>query len=301
MKIVRAVSTALAVLVVASGCSSPGPTSGGRLDVLVSFYPLQYVAEQVGGDQVTVSNLTHPGSEPHDLELTAKQVASLATADLVIYEKGFQAAVDTAVAEQKPSRVLDAAALVPLRVTTGFEAEQGATTALDPHSWLDPTTMVTYAKAVAEQLALARPAQAAAFRQRADTLAASLTTLDTEFRTGLARCDRTAFVTSHAAFGYLAERYGLEQVGITGLSPDAEPTPARLAEVQQVAKAKGVTTIFSETLASPALANALAKDLGLTTDVLDPLEGITDRSRGTDYPAVMRSNLAALEKANGCH
>jgi zinc transport system substrate-binding protein len=161
--------------------------------------------------------------------------------------------------------------------------------------------MVTYAKAVAEQLALARPAQAAAFRQRADTLAASLTTLDTEFRTGLARCDRTAFVTSHAAFGYLAERYGLEQVGITGLSPDAEPTPARLAEVQQVAKAKGVTTIFSETLASPALANALAKDLGLTTDVLDPLEGITDRSRGTDYPAVMRSNLAALEKANGCH
>jgi zinc transport system substrate-binding protein len=266
---------------------------------VVAFYPLQYVTEQVGGDQVNVTSLTQPGVEPHDLELTAKQVASLATADLVFYEKGFQAAVDAAVAEQKPARVLDATALVPLRVTAGFDAEQGAS-ALDPHSWLDPTTLITYAKAVAEQLAVARPEQAATFRQRADTLAASLTTLDTEFRTGLARCDRTAFVTSHAAFGYLAERYGLEQVGITGLSPDAEPTPARLAEVQKVAQSKGVTTIFSETLASPALANALAKDLGLTTDVLDPLEGITDQSRGSDYPAVMRSNLAALEKANGC-
>jgi zinc transport system substrate-binding protein len=266
---------------------------------VVAFYPLQYVTDQVGGDQVNATSLTQPGVEPHDLELTAKQVASLAKADLVFYEKGFQAAVDAAVAEQKPARVLDATALVPLRVTTGFDAALGSS-ALDPHSWLDPTTLITYAKAVADQLSVARPEQAAAFRQRADTLAASLTTLDTEFRTGLARCDRTAFVTSHAAFGYLSERYGLEQVGITGLSPDAEPTPARLAEVQKVARSKGVTTIFSETLASPALANALAKDLGLRTDVLDPLEGITDQSRGTDYPAVMRSNLAALEKANGC-
>ncbi len=300
MKVLRPLVVALSMLLVLTGCTKPS-VGDGRLRIVVAFYPLQYVAEQVGGDLVTATNLTHPGSEPHDLELTAQQVASLATADLVFYEKGFQPAVDTAVSEQRPSRVLDAATLVPLRVTTGFEAEQGAATALDPHSWLDPTTMATYGKAVAEQLALARPEQAAAFRQRADALAAALTTLDTEFRTGLARCDRTAFVTSHAAFGYLAERYGLEQVGITGLSPDAEPTPARLAEVQQVAKAKGVTTIFAETLASPALAKALATDLGLTTDVLDPLEGITDQSRGTDYPAVMRSNLAALEKANGCH
>ncbi|MGV8847937.1 MAG: metal ABC transporter substrate-binding protein [Propionibacteriaceae bacterium] len=299
MKALRAAAAVLTFLLVATGCSTRPPADPSRLTVVVAFYPLQYVTDQVGGDQVNVTSLTQPGVEPHDLELTAKQVASLATADLVFYEKGFQAAVDAAVDDQKPARVLDATALVPLRVTTGFDAEQGSS-ALDPHSWLDPTTLITYAKAVAEQLAVARPEQATAFRQRADTLAASLTTLDTEFRTGLARCDRTAFVTSHAAFGYLAERYGLEQVGITGLSPDAEPTPARLAEVQKVAQSKGVTTIFSETLASPALANALAKDLGLRTDVLDPLEGITDQSRGTDYVSVMRSNLAALEKANGC-
>jgi zinc transport system substrate-binding protein len=267
---------------------------------VVAFYPLQYVTEGVGGDAVIVTSLTSPGMEPHDLELTAKQVAAVGSSDLVFYEKGFQAAVDAAVNEQHPSRVLDAATLVPLRATTGFEAEEGSASNLDPHTWLDPATMITYANAVAEQLSQARPEHAEMFRQRAQALVASLTALDTEFRTGLAHCDRMAFVTSHAAFGYLAERYGLEQVGITGLSPDAEPTPARLAAVQKIAKEKGVTTIFSETLASPALAEALAKDLGLKTDVLDPLEGVTAESRGTDYPSIMRSNLTALKTANGC-
>jgi zinc transport system substrate-binding protein len=160
--------------------------------------------------------------------------------------------------------------------------------------------MIKYASAVAAQLAQARPAAATDFQTRADALVKELTTLDTEFSAGLASCQRTVFVTSHAAFGYLAERYGLEQVGIAGLTPDAEPTPSRLAEVQKIAQQKGVTTIFSETLASPALANALASDLGLKTDVLDPLEGITSSSRGTDYPSVMRSNLTALRTANGC-
>lgn len=290
----------LAFLLLVTGCSTHTPSDQSRLSVVVAFYPFQYVAEQVGGDQVNVTSLTHPGVEPHDLELTAKQVASVASADLVIYEKTFQAAVDAAVEQQHPKRVVDAAAIVPLRATTGFEAEEGPTSALDPHTWLDPNSLITYAHAVADQLGQARPDQAPNFRARADALAASLTALDGEFRTGLAQCQRKVFVTSHAAFGYLAERYDLEQVGITGLSPDAEPTPTRLAEVQKVAQAKGVTTIFSETLASPALANALAKDLNLKTDVLDPLEGITDQSRGTDYPSVMRSNLTALKTANGC-
>jgi zinc transport system substrate-binding protein len=273
-----------------------------RLNVLVAFYPLQYVVSQVGGDLVSVTNLTKPGAEPHDLELTAKQVASVATADLVFYEKGFQAAVDSVVQEQKPKRVLDASTIVPLRTTPGFtgEGQTSTTSALDPHSWLDPQTMEKYATAVAEQLSQALPANAADFQQRAKDLVQRLTTLDSDFSTGLASCQRTVFVTSHAAFGYLAERYGLEQVGITGLSPDAEPTPAHLAAVQKIAQEKGVTTIFSETLASPALADALAKDLNLKTDVLDPLEGITSASRGTDYPSVMYSNLSALRTAGGC-
>lgn len=301
MKLIRLLALALAPLLLATGCTSTSPASG-KLNVVVAFYPLQYVVEQVGGDQVSVASLTLPGVEPHDLELTAKQVASVGTADLVFYEKGFQAAVDSAVADQAPKRVLDAATIVPLRTTPGFVGEGAtpSTSALDPHTWLDPHTMIAYATAVADQLAQARPDSAAAFHQRADALVAQLTTLDQEFSTGLANCKLNVFVTSHAAFGYLAERYGLEQVGITGLTPDAEPTPAHLAEVQKIAQAKGVTTIFSETLASPALADALAKDLGLKTDVLDPLEGITSASRGTDYPSVMRSNLSALRTADGC-
>lgn len=303
MKLLRLSAVVLSLLLVATGCSSTSPGGGtGKLDVVVAFYPLQYVVEQVGGDEVSVTNLTKPGVEPHDLELTAKQVASVATADLVFYEKGFQAAVDSAVATESPKRVLDAAAIVPLRTTPGFTGDPStpSTSALDPHTWLDPRTMIEYASAVAAQLSQSRPTSAAVFQQRADALTKELTTLDSDFSTGLATCQRRAFVTSHAAFGYLAERYGLEQVGIAGLTPDAEPTPSRLAEVQKIAKAKGVTTIFSETLASPALADALANDLGLKTDVLDPLEGITPESRGTDYPSVMRSNLAALRTANGC-
>jgi zinc transport system substrate-binding protein len=303
MKALRLAAAILAVLVLAASCASPAASTGsGRLNVVVAFYPLQYVVEQIGGDQVTVSNLTKPGVEPHDLELTAKQVASVAFADLVFYERGFQAAVDSAVDEQKPKRVIDAATLVPLRTTPGFTGEgtTPSTSALDPHTWLDPQTMITYASAVAEQLSQTRPESATTFQQRADALIASLKTLDSDFSTGLASCQRTAFVTSHAAFGYLAERYGLEQVGIAGLTPDAEPTPSHIAAVQKIAQEKGVTTIFSETLASPALADALAKDLHLKTDVLDPLEGITSASRGTDYPSVMRSNLSALRTADGC-
>jgi zinc transport system substrate-binding protein len=303
MKTMRLAAAALALLVLATGCTSSATGSGsGRLNVVVAFYPLQYVVEQVGGDQVSVTNLTKPGVDPHDLELTGKQVASVAFADFVFYEKGFQAAVDTTVETEKPKLVLDAATIVPLRTTPGFTGEgtTPSTSALDPHTWLDPQTMMKYAQAISDELSQARPASAAAFQQRADALVESLKTLDNDYSTGLASCQLTVFVTSHAAFGYLAERYGLEQVGIAGLTPDAEPTPSHLAAVQKVARQKGVTTIFSETLASPALANALAKDLGLKTDVLDPLEGISSASRGTDYPSVMRSNLSALRTADGC-
>ncbi|HET7725626.1 MAG TPA: metal ABC transporter substrate-binding protein, partial [Propionibacteriaceae bacterium] len=225
------------VLLVVAGCAPASPAAGGRLSVVTAFYPLQYVAEQVGGDQVSVSNLTKPGVEPHDLELTARQVASVARADLVLYEKGFQAAVDSVVTEQHPRRVLDVTQVVPLRTTPGYVGEgKAAGAVMDPHSWLDPRTMASYADAVAEELSRARPDAADAFRQRAAVLVAQLSDLDTAFATGLSSCRLTTFVTSHAAFGYLAERYGLEQVGITGLAPDMEPTPAHLAAVQKIAQ-----------------------------------------------------------------
>ena len=310
-------SAAALGLALTAGCSAGAPATStsaeaGQLTVTASFYPFQFSAERVGGSHVSVTNLTQPGAEPHDLELTPKQVASLADSDLLIYQKGFQAAVDSAVETVPPKRAVDTASFLTLETTEeeehaeheehadeeeGDEHDHGG---LDPHTWLDPTNMVTITEHVRDALIEAQPASSADFTANATALIDDLKKLDGEFSTGLKTCERKVFITSHEAFGYLAQRYGLEQVGIRGLEPDTEPTGARIAEVQKLARAEGVTTIFFETLVSPAVSQSIAGDLGLKTDVLDPLEGITDASKGTDYLEVMRSNLAALKTANGC-
>jgi zinc transport system substrate-binding protein len=283
------------------------------LKIVVAFYPLQFVAQRVAGDHAAVSDLTQPGAEPHDVELTPRQVASLTTASLVIYEKGFQPAVDEAVRQSENPEVIDTTTTVPLRPLTlsGDDLGHGEGTGddhapsddhpgLDPHVWLDPTAVSRIAHAVESRLVIIDPAHAADYARNSRMLEEDLRKLDRSFRNGLRHCVRTEFITTHAAFGYLAERYHLTQIGISGLSPDAEPSPARIAEVQRVAREYQLTTIFSETLVSPALAEAIAGDLGLRTDVLDPLEGVTDQSRGTDYISIMESNLTALRKAGGC-
>ncbi len=308
MKISRAVLAVLASLGLLglAGCSSVAPASSesGQLSVTAAFYPFQFVAERVGGGRVGVTNLTPPGSEPHDLELSPKQVANLGEVDLVIYQQGFQPSVDAAVQTVPPRRFVDTASFLTLRALAegdspdgGDDHEQGA---LDPHTWLDPNNMIAITEQVRDALSAADPASATAFADNAKALIADLTSLDAEYTKGLAGCRRTVFITSHEAFGYLADRYGLRQVGIRGIEPDTEPTAARIAEVQTIARENQVTTIFFETLVSPTVAESVAGDLGLVTDVLDPLEGITDQSRGSDYLEVMRSNLAALQKANGC-
>ena len=283
-----------------AGCATPGSAPAGATgpSIVTSVYPFQFVAERIGGARTTVVNLTQPGAEPHDLELTPKQVGSVSAASLIIYLKGFQPAVDRAVEQSGNGNALDTTTVVPLEATAN--STHHAETEPDPHVWLDPTKLAVITTAVADRLAAADPAGAGEYRANADRLRAELSSLDHEFRSGLAGCQRTEFITSHTAFGYLAQRYRLTQIGITGLSPDAEPSPARIAVIQREAGAYGVTTIFTETLASPAVAEAIAGDLGLRTDVLDPIEGLTPESRGEDYLAVMRTNLAALEKANGC-
>ncbi|MCW2810738.1 MAG: zinc transporter substrate-binding protein [Friedmanniella sp.] len=303
---------AAASLLMTAGCgqTTSGPVGGastGRpLRVVASFYPFAFVAERVAGPYASVENLTQPGAEPHDVELTPRQVADLTRADLVVYEKSFQAAVDEGVSQSGSNNALDTASVVPLEplAEAGGPGSAGeADTAhggLDPHVWLDPTNMATIATEVGQRLAALDPAHATAYAANATALVGDLTRLDTAYRSGLASCTRTDFITTHAAFGYLSRRYGLGQIGISGLSPDAEPSPARIASVQGEAKAYGITTIFYETLVSPAVATSIATDLGLRTDVLDPLEGITEASRGTDYLSVMASNLTALQTANGC-
>ncbi|MEO6988500.1 MAG: metal ABC transporter substrate-binding protein [Aquihabitans sp.] len=300
------------------GCSS-APDRGDGLHIEAAFYPLAYVAEEVGGNLVTVHELTPAGAEPHDLDLKPRDVGRMSDADLVVYLAGLQPAVDDAVrdADATAFEVSDAAVL-DLMLPEGTEHEHGddhadesesagddahdedGTGAPDPHFWLDPTKLASVATAVGERLADIDPPNAATYRANAASLVTELTDLDTDLATGLADCAETDLVTSHLAFGYLARRYGFHQVGISGLSPNREPSAAKLAEVADFIRDNGVSTVYFETLASPALAEALAGESGAATAVLDPIEGISDDSPGTDYPSVMRANLSALRSGQRC-
>lgn len=301
-----------------SACSSDSAAAGNtdKFDVVASFYPMQYLAQQIGGEHVNVTTLTEPGQEPHDLELSAKQTAEMGEADAVLYLKSLQPAVDEAITQSDVQTKIDAATLTTLEDhgsvehdhAGGEHAEEEHTEekhseeeehALDPHVWLDPVKYAEIAEGVAKAFEKADPDHAADYRKNADALAKKLAGLNTAYTDGLKNTDTKVFFTNHAAFGYLAERYGLTQEAINGLDPESEPSPARIKELQEEAKADGVTTVFYETLVSDKTAKTLAKDAGLKTDVLDPLEGITDKSKGDDYLAVMESNLKALEAALG--
>jgi zinc transport system substrate-binding protein len=270
-----------------SACAGPFADASSQPNVVASFYPYAFVAQRVAGKHATVTNLTAPGLEPHDLELTPQQVADIEDAAVVVYEKGFQAAVDEAVDQNAQGLTLDTTTVVPL---------QGG----DPHVWLDPIRLAHITLTVAATLSKADPAHAAAYRANAARLVRQLHALDRDYRHGLSACERTEFVTSHAAFGYLAQRYGLQMIAISGLTPDAEPSPQRLSELESLVEQDGITTIFSEVLASPALADTLAREVGVQTAVLDPIEGLADADTRMNYLTVMRANLAALREANGC-
>lgn len=309
-------------LVALSACSpsdgadaaDSGSGTGDRLAVVASFYPMGYLAEEIGGTHVDVSTLTKPGVEPHDLELGTRQAAQLGEADYILYLKGLQPAVDEAITAAGVRNTVDAASLTTLEKhgaevghSHGDEhageehegAEHEGEAGTDPHIWLDPVKYAEVAKGVGASLAKADPDHADAYQKNTTALVQRLTTLDTAFERGLADTATKTFITTHSAFGYLAERYGLTQESIAGLSPESEPSPARIKELRSVAAEDKVGTVFFETLVSDKTAKTVAADSGLKTDVLDPLEGITDKSKGADYVEVMESNLAALKKALG--
>lgn len=327
-----AAATALALSACTSTASSGDSSSkDGKLTVMASFYPLQYLAEKIGGEHVSVTSLTPEGAEPHDLELSPKMVDSLSSADAVVYLAGFQSAVDEAIEQQAPKTVIDvspAADLIEAGTDANHpaedeeeatdEAQSGETEAhdhdhegheheghehhhdmsADPHFWLDPTRMAHAATLVGDKLAEADSAHADVYKANAKALAEELNTLSDTLVTKTSSCKVKTFVTAHTAFGYLADRTGLTQVGISGLDPESSPSPARLAEIAQIAKDQGVTTIFTEALIDPKVAQTLADDLGITTAVLDPIESQTDASK--DYAATMNSNIDALTKALDC-
>ncbi|MEU9509844.1 metal ABC transporter substrate-binding protein [Micromonospora sp. NPDC048170] len=306
----RTLAAATAALLALSGvaaCADDGAAGGDpqRVDVVAAFYPLQFLAERIGGDAVKVTNLVKPGAEPHDLELNPRQVGQVVEAELVVLLKGFQPALDEAVEQNARDRVFDVSTVQPLMDAAGgghdHEGEEHGHEkggAKDPHLWLDPTRLATVGDKLAERLGQADPDHAADYTARAGALRGELEKLDAEFTAGLKTCQRREIVVSHTAFGYLTERYQLEQIGITGLSPEDEPAPQRLAEVAQEAREHKATTIFFETLVSPKVAETIAAEVGAKTAVLDPLEGLS--TDGGDYLSVMRTNLQTLRTALSC-
>jgi zinc transport system substrate-binding protein len=269
-------------LVLGATACGPKTSTDGRNHVVAAFYPLAYAAELLGGSTVDVTNLTPPGVEPHDLEATPSDVQAVRSADVVLLlGHGFQPQLEDAAGRGKK--------VVWLLDTPGLRRFDNG----DPHVWLDPLRYALIVRRISQ--ALGRPQAVGPFESR-------LRALDREYRRGLAHCTRHELVTSHEAFAYLSQRYGLTQVAITGLSPEAEPTPKDLQHVVDLVSRTHATTIFFETLVSPRIAETVARETHAKTAVLDPIEGLTsaEANRGEDYFTLMRANLHALRGALGC-
>ena len=285
-RIVLILAAATAALL-SAGCGGDASSAAdGRTQVVAGFYPLAFAAAEVGGDRVEVTNLTPPGAEPHDVELSVRDVERVRDADLVLYlGQGFQPALEDAA--EGSDAALDL--LEGLELREGEEGED----ALDPHVWLDPVRFAEVVERIGAELGGQAPA---------GQLASELRALDGEYRAGLEDCARNELVTAHDAFGYLGERYGLEVIPITGLSPESEPSPQDLASISDVVSERGVTTVFVEPLLSPEIGETVAREAGAETAILNPLEGLTEEEleRGETYFTVMRANLEALRDGLGC-
>lgn len=278
----------------------PARVSSGKVSAIASFYPLYFLLENIGGDKVDAMNMTPAGVEPHDYELTPRQIARIESgALLVINGAKLEAWGDNVKKNIDSERTLMIVASEGL--TNQRTAENGEET-VDPHIWLDPLLMVQIADAIADGLKQVDPENAAYYAENTEALKERLRALDAEFKYGLRSCVGNTIITSHAAFGYLADAYGLDDVAIAGISPNAEPSLKDLSELARLVREKNITHIFFEELASPKLAQTLADEVGVQTLVLNPLEGLTveDIARGKDYITEMKKNLENLQIALQC-
>ena len=327
-----------------SSASAPHTIAPGKtLTVSTSFYPIQFLAEAIGGKLVKVSTVTPSNVEPHDFELSGKETAELGKADLIAYVPGFQPSLDKAVKEvgsgptvvdlSKPANLVhhegveeehehgeeaaDSTSATASAATTAqagetehdehgehshdehghAEGDQGHDGDLDPHFWLDPDRMIKVAEALEASFAKIDPANANDYKAGLDKLKTALTGVDNQYKQGLTSCQHKTFITSHAAFGYMAERYGLTQASISGIDPETEPSPAEMANIKSVVEKTGVKTIFTEELVSDAPAKAIAAETGAETSVLSPLESKPEQG---DYTDAMTTNLERLKSAMVC-
>ena len=325
-----ALGAALAMII--TGCGSEGGDTGGSgpspadadLTVVTGVYPLEWLAQEIGGDTTAVVQLTEPGAEPHDLELTGRQIAEVSEADIVFHVGGLQPAVDEAVAQEGADASLDVVDLVALHPADGgedddhghdqehdhdhegeddhaHEEEDGHDHGeYDPHFWLDVNLMAETAEALAERMGEASPEGADTYRQEAERVVGELTAIGEEYEEGLSSCEHREVVVGHTAFSYLTDQYDLEQIGVSGVDPDSEPSPSQIADIADIVNERDISTIFTEPLMPAETADTIAAETNAQVEVLDPLEGVTDQSPGDDYPSIMRGNLEALTTALSC-
>ena len=300
-----------AALTLLTACTNNGDTADDTgispadadLTVVTGVYPLEWLAQEIGGDQVAVIQLTEPGSEPHDLELTGRQVGQIGEADIAFHVQGLQPAVDEAIAQEAPDSALDVGEVVQLRPAADHEGEDDHDHdhgSHDPHFWLDLDLMAETAEALTERMSEVDPEGAERYRDNLTDLTDELSTLDQEYEQGLASCENREVVVGHTAFTYLTEAYDLEQIGISGVDPESEPSPSQIAAITDIVDERGITTVFTEPLMPEETAETIATETGAEVRVLDPLEGITDQSPGDDYPSIMRGNLKTLTEALEC-
>ncbi|MDJ1130466.1 metal ABC transporter substrate-binding protein [Streptomyces iconiensis] len=305
-----------------AACGDDSGTANGKVSVAASFYPMAFLAQEIGGDRVQVQNLTKPGVEPHDLELSPKQTGELSEVDMIVYLKGLQPAVDEAVKQSGVKNVAEATSFTSLEKhgnevhgekghkgggdhegehgdEHGHEGhDHGDEAGADPHVWLDPVRYAQIAKGVGKQLQKADPDHKAEYKKNTEALVSRIDKLNGDFEKGLKSKKTDTFITTHAAFGYLAERYGLHEEAVSGIDPESEPSASRMKDLHAVAKKDDVDTVFFEDNASDKTAKTLAKDLRLKTSVLSPLESLKDPKK-QDYFSVMHQNLTALKTALG--
>lgn len=299
-------AASLLILAGCSGKNSNGPSAadGGKLKVVTTFYPMYYFSQQVGGRHADVVALIPPGAEPHDWEPSAKDMMQIKEADIFVYngivegwaEQALESAAnDKRLALEASKGIADLEGLPEEEEEEAHQDEH----LMDPHVWLNPVTAQKEVEAIESAFEKADPANKEDYKNNANDFIAKLQELDAAYRSGLQNVKRKEFVTQHAAFAYLAKQYGLTQIPIAGLAPDQEPSPDKMAEIVKFAKDHQVKTIFFETLVDPKVARTVADEIGAKTDVLNPLEGLTDEDKknGLDYLGIMKNNLVALKKA----
>jgi len=299
-------SAAIAICSVTACSSAPPPAADAERPVVVTnFYPVQWLASQLVGDDADVVSLTPEGTEPHDLAVDANGQQELARADVVLYlGADFQPDVQRAVGELDPSVTTEDLLTSPglKLLAAGDLGKEALAGNKDPHVWLSPVQMQAMADAAAAAITTGVPELAGRVTTALPQLKSQLAELDNGYRRGLTNCRSTELVTSHAAFGYLADEYGLRQVPIAGLSPDAEPDPKTLQSIAETAKAGNVTTVFFEDALPNNLSKTVADEIGAQISLLSALEFDPRGSLGPDqdYLSVMTGNLDRIERGLEC-